>query len=90
MFRGALMWISRLIVTGSSHRSVQSGIRGFSERLVEAGTADKVDLVECMRELHAILNAMMRTHTSWRQMDHHDTARRQTQALSSHRSERGQ
>jgi len=46
MFRGALMWISRLIVTGSSHRSVQSGIRGFSERLVEAGTADKVNLVE--------------------------------------------
>ena len=41
-------------------------IRGFYERLLEAGKPKKVALVACMRKLLVILNALMRDHASWR------------------------
>lgn len=40
-------------------------IREFYQRLVAAGKRRKVALVACMRKLLVILNAMMRTNTSW-------------------------
>jgi transposase len=41
-------------------------IKGFYERLVEAGKPKKVALVACMRKLLVILNAVMRERTPWR------------------------
>jgi transposase len=41
-------------------------IKGFYERLVEAGKPKKVALVACMRKLLTILNAVMRERTPWR------------------------
>ena len=40
-------------------------IAAFYQRLVNAGKAKKVALVACMRKLLIILNAMMRTMTTW-------------------------
>lgn len=40
-------------------------LRAFYRRLVEAGKPKKVALVACMRKLLTILNAMMRTNTTW-------------------------
>ncbi len=40
-------------------------IAAFYQRLVNAGKAKKVALVACMRKLLTILNAMMRTMTTW-------------------------
>ena len=40
-------------------------IAAFYQRLLDAGKAKKVALVACMRKLLTILNAMMRTMTSW-------------------------
>ncbi len=42
-------------------------IRAFYGRLVTAGTSKKVALIACMRKLLTILNAMMRTNTTWLQ-----------------------
>lgn len=42
-----------------------SVIRTFYERLLRAGKPKKVALVACMRKLLTILNAMVRTRTSW-------------------------
>ena len=42
-------------------------LRAFYGRLVEAGTPKKVALIACMRKRLTILNAMMRTNTTWRQ-----------------------
>jgi transposase len=42
-----------------------SVIRTFYDRLVRAGKPKKVALVACMRKLLTILNAMVRTRTSW-------------------------
>ena len=42
-------------------------LRAFYCRLVEAGKPKKVALTACMRKLLTILNAMMRTNTTWRQ-----------------------
>ena len=43
-------------------------LRAFYCRLVEAGKPKKVALIACMRKLLTILNAMMRTNTTWRQI----------------------
>jgi transposase len=43
-------------------------IRAFYHRLVAAGKPKKVALTACMRKLLTILNAMMRTNTTWRQI----------------------
>jgi transposase len=40
-------------------------IRAFYRRLVAAGKPKKIALVACMRKLLTILNAMMRTNTTW-------------------------
>ena len=42
-------------------------IRAFYGRLVTAGKPKKVALIACMRKLLTILNAMMRTSTTWQQ-----------------------
>ena len=42
-------------------------IRAFYGRLVTAGKPKKVALIACMRKLLTILNAMMRTNTTWLQ-----------------------
>ena len=41
-------------------------IKGFYERLVEAGKPKKVALVACMRKLLILLNAVIRERTPWR------------------------
>jgi transposase len=43
-----------------------ASLRAFYERLREAGKPFKVALTACMRKLLTILNAMLRTHTTWR------------------------
>jgi len=42
-------------------------IRAFYGRLVTAGKPKKIALIACMRKLLTILNAMMRTRTTWQQ-----------------------
>ncbi len=42
-------------------------IRAFYRRLLAAGKPKKVALIACMRKLLTILNAMMRTSTTWQQ-----------------------
>jgi len=49
-------------------------IRAFYHRLVAAGKPKKVALVACMRKLLTILNAMMRTNTTWRKINQPETA----------------
>ena len=49
-------------------------IRAFYRRLVEAGKPKKVALIACMRKLLTIVNAMMRTNTTWRQIDQPEIA----------------
>ncbi len=44
-------------------------IRVFYHRLIAAGKPKKVALTACMRKLLTILNAMMRTNTTWRQVN---------------------
>ena len=43
-------------------------IRTFYRRLVAAGKPKKVAVIACMRKLLTILNAMMRTNTTWQQI----------------------
>lgn len=49
-------------------------IRGFCQRLVTAGKPKKVALIACMRKLLTILNAMMRTNTTWQQVSQPENA----------------
>ncbi len=42
-------------------------IRAFYRRLLAAGKAKKLALTACMRTRLTILNAMMRTNTTWQQ-----------------------
>ena len=42
-------------------------IRAFYCRLLAAGKAKKLALTACMRKLLTILNAIMRTNTTWQQ-----------------------
>jgi transposase len=48
-------------------------IRAFYHRLRAAGKPKKVALTACMRKLLTILNAMMRTNTTWHYIDHSQT-----------------
>ena len=41
--------------------------KAFSNRLLAAGKPKKLALTACMRKLLTILNAMMRTNTTWQQ-----------------------
>lgn len=49
-------------LSASQHNVV---IRPFYQRLIKAGKLPKVALVACMRKLLTILNAMIRSRTSW-------------------------
>ena len=49
-------------------------IRAFYRRLVAAGKPKKVALIACMRKLLTILNAMMRTKTTWQQISQPENA----------------
>jgi len=40
-------------------------IRTFYQRLCQAGKAKKLALTACMRKLLTILNAMVKSRTSW-------------------------
>ncbi len=48
-------------------------LREFYRRLLAAGKPKKVALTACMRKLLTILNAMLRTNTTWRHIDHAQT-----------------
>jgi transposase len=58
LYMGALVATRRNVV-----------IRAFYRRLIAAGKPKKVALTACMRKLLTILNAIMRTNTTWRQLD---------------------
>ena len=49
-------------------------IKAFYLRLIAAGKPKKVALIACMRKLLTILNAMMRTNTTWRQISQPENA----------------
>ena len=57
LYMGALVATRRNVV-----------IRAFYRRLIAAGKPKKVALTACMRKLLTILNAIMRTNTTWRQL----------------------
>jgi transposase len=46
------------------------GIRAFYRRLIASGKPKEVALTACMRKLLTILNAMIRTNTTWQQRNH--------------------
>jgi transposase len=49
-------------------------IRAFCQRLVTAGKPKKVALIACLRTSLTILNAMMRTNTTWQQVSQPENA----------------
>ena len=63
LYMGALVAARRNVV-----------IRAFYRRLVAAGKPKKVALIACMRKLLTILNAMMRTNTTWQQVSQPENA----------------
>lgn len=72
-FRGRRMiWGGRAQVRSVLYMSTLSAIRfnpvirQFYQRLKDSGKCFKVAMVACMRKLLVILNAMVRTQTSWR------------------------
>ena len=60
----AVLYMGALVATRRN-----AVIRVFYVRLVAAGKPKKVALIACMRKLLTILNAMMRTNTTWQQID---------------------
>jgi transposase len=60
----AVLYMGALVATRRN-----AVIRIFYLRLVAAGKPKTVALIACMRKLLTILNAMMRTHTTWQQID---------------------
>lgn len=65
----AVLYMGTLVAT--RHNPV---IRAFYRRLVQAGKPKKVARVACMRKLLTILNAMMRTQTTWQQLPYPQSA----------------
>jgi transposase len=65
----AVLYMGALVATRRN-----TVIRTFYLRLVSAGKPKKVVLVACMRKLLTILNAMMRTNTTWQQIRQPETA----------------
>jgi len=65
------IWGGRSVVRTAAYMSTISAIRcnpllkSFYTRLIEAGKLRKVAIVACMRKLLCILNAMLKTHTTW-------------------------
>jgi transposase len=74
-----LVWGGRAPVRAALYMAALVGtrcnpvIRAFYLRLLAAGKPKKVALTACMRKLLTILNAMMRTNTTWRQIDQSQT-----------------
>ena len=74
-----LVWGGRAPVRATLYMAALVGtrcnpvIRAFYLRLLAAGKPKKVALTACMRKLLTILNAMMRTNTTWRQIDQSQT-----------------
>lgn len=60
LYRGALVATRRNLV-----------LRAFYRHLIVAGEPKKVALNACMRKLLTIVNAMMRTNTTWRHIKWH-------------------
>ena len=65
----AVLYMGALVAV--RHNTV---IRAFYGRLVAAGKPKKVALIACMRKLLTILNAMMRTNTTWQQVGQPENA----------------
>jgi len=65
------IWGGRAEIRSSLFMATLSAIRfnptieAFYQRLISAGKAPKVAIVACMRKLLTILNAMLKTQTSW-------------------------
>jgi transposase len=74
-----LVWGGRAPVRAALYMGALVGtrcnpvIRAFYHRLLAAGKPKKVALTACMRKLLTILNAMMRTNTTWRQTAQQET-----------------
>ncbi len=64
----AVLYMGALVATRRN-----TVIRAFYLRLVAAGKPKKVALIACMRKLLTILNAMMRTNTTWQQLSQPET-----------------
>lgn len=65
----AVLYMGALVATRRN-----TAIRAFYARLVTAGKPKKVALIACMRKLLTILNAMMRTNTTWQQVSQPENA----------------
>ena len=65
----AVLYMGALVATRRN-----TVLRAFYRRLIEAGKPKKVALVACMRKLLTILNAMMRTNTTWREVNQSTSA----------------
>jgi transposase len=65
----AVLYMGALVATRRN-----TVIRAFYRRLVAAGKPKKVALIACMRKLLTIVNAMMRTNTTWQQISQPETA----------------
>jgi transposase len=67
-----MVWGGRAKLRSVLYMAALVGVRrnpvmaAFYERLLKAGKAKKVALVACMRKLLTILNAMIRSKTTWR------------------------
>jgi transposase len=74
-----LVWGGRAPVRAALYMAALVGtrcnpvIRAFYLRLLAAGKPKKVALTACMPKLLTISNAMMRTNTTWRQIDQSQT-----------------
>ena len=74
-----LVWGGRAPVRAALYMAALVGsrcnpvIRAFYHRLLAAGKPKKVALTACMRKLLTILNAMMRTNTTWREIARPET-----------------
>lgn len=69
--RGGRFHVRRVLYMATlSAANYNPTIRAHYQRLVAAGKLPKVALVACMRKLLTILNAMVRTHTPWRETPH--------------------
>lgn len=57
-----------LYMATMSARQWNPTIKAFSDRLVAQGKPQKVVIVACMRKLLTVLNAMVRTNKTWREL----------------------
>ena len=65
----AVLYMGALVATRRN-----PALRAFYRRLLGAGKPKKVALIACMRKLLTILNAMMRTNTTWQEITQPENA----------------